>query len=211
MSVEQSCSDPSLGDRGPGDPAPYPDVGWRKPITITLNHTIIPARDKEAAARFFAEIFGLRFEGSGGHFAPVRVNDTLTLDFADAKGTIASQHYAFHVSDAEFDAILQRVNDAGLAFGSGPWSLEDGKLNDLNDRRCLCPGLERTHGRKPRRTIGSLAYSNLASYLQGNSHADRTYTIRIGRIIKRLSGAALSILERAYLPRSTSDPNNIAP
>ena len=30
-------------------------------------------------------------------------------DFADAKGTIASQHYAFHVSDAEFDAILQRV------------------------------------------------------------------------------------------------------
>jgi catechol 2,3-dioxygenase-like lactoylglutathione lyase family enzyme len=65
----------------------------------------------------------------------VRVNDTLTLDFADAKGTIASQHYAFHVSDAEFDAILHRVKDAGLAFGSGPWSLEDGKLNDWNGGR----------------------------------------------------------------------------
>ena len=76
-------------------------------MTITLNHTIVWARDKNAAARFFAEIFGLRFEGSGGHFAPVRVNDTLTLDFADAKGTIAGQHYAFHVSDAEFDAILR--------------------------------------------------------------------------------------------------------
>ena len=47
-------------------------------MTITLNHTIVWARDKEGAARFFAEIFGLRFEGSGGHFAPVRVNDTLT-------------------------------------------------------------------------------------------------------------------------------------
>jgi catechol 2,3-dioxygenase-like lactoylglutathione lyase family enzyme len=93
-------------------------------MTITLNHTIVWARDKDAAARSFAEIFGLRFEGSGGHFAPVRVNDTLTLDFADAKGTIAGQHYAFHVSDAEFDAILQRVKDAGLAFGSGPRSLE---------------------------------------------------------------------------------------
>jgi catechol 2,3-dioxygenase-like lactoylglutathione lyase family enzyme len=104
-------------------------------MTITLNHTIVPARDKESAARFFAETFGLRFEGSGGHFAPVRVNDTLTLDFADAKGTIASQHYAFHVCDAEFDAILQRVRDAGLAFGSGPWSLEDGKLNDWNGGR----------------------------------------------------------------------------
>jgi hypothetical protein len=65
----------------------------------------------------------------------VRINNTLTLDFADANGTIASQHYAFHVSHAEFDAILQRVKDAGLAFGSGPWSLEDGKLNDWNGGR----------------------------------------------------------------------------
>ena len=62
-------------------------------MTITLNHTIVWARDKDAAVRFFAKIFGLRFEGLGGHFAPVRVNDTLMLDFADAKGTVASQHY----------------------------------------------------------------------------------------------------------------------
>ena len=67
-------------------------------MTITLNHTIVWARDKDAAARFFAEIFGLHFEGLGGHFAPVRVNDTLTLDFADAKRTIAGQHYAFHAT-----------------------------------------------------------------------------------------------------------------
>jgi catechol 2,3-dioxygenase-like lactoylglutathione lyase family enzyme len=79
--------------------------------------------------------FGLPFEGAGGHFAPVRVNDTLTLDFADAEGAISSQHYAFHVSDVEFDAILQRVKAAGLAFGSGPWSLDDGKLNDWNGGR----------------------------------------------------------------------------
>ena len=104
-------------------------------MTITLNHTIVSARYKDAAARFFAKIFGLRFEGSGGHFALVRVNDTLTLDFDDAKGAITSQHYAFHVSDAEFDAILQRVKDAGLAFGSGPRSLEDGKLNNWNGGR----------------------------------------------------------------------------
>lgn len=104
-------------------------------MTITLNHTIVPAHDKEAAARFFAKIFGLRFEAPGGHFAPVRVNDTLTLDFADAAGPIASHHYAFHVSDAEFDAILRRVKAAGLAFGSGPRSLADGKLNDWNGGR----------------------------------------------------------------------------
>ena len=105
------------------------------PMTITLNHTIVWARNKDAAARLFAEIFGLRVESSAGHFAPVRVNDTLTLDFANATGAIAGQHYAFQVSDAEFDAILQRVKDAGLAFGSGPRSLEDGKLNDWNGGR----------------------------------------------------------------------------
>jgi catechol 2,3-dioxygenase-like lactoylglutathione lyase family enzyme len=104
-------------------------------MTITLNHTIVPARDKEAAARFFAQIFGLRFDGPGGHFAPVRVNDTLTLDFADAVEPIASHHYAFHISEAEFDVILQRVQAIGLAFGSGPWSLDDGKLNDWNGGR----------------------------------------------------------------------------
>jgi catechol 2,3-dioxygenase-like lactoylglutathione lyase family enzyme len=107
----------------------------KNPMTITLNHTIVSARDKDAAAHFFAEIFGLPFKGLGGHFAAVRINDTLTLDFADAKGAIASQHYAFHVSDSEFDAILQRVKDAGLAFGSGPRSLRDGKLNDWNGGR----------------------------------------------------------------------------
>ena len=104
-------------------------------MTITLNHTIVWARNKEGAARLFAEIFGLRFADQGGHFAQVRVNDTLTMDFADAKGTVAGQHYAFHVSDSEFDAILQRVKDAGLAFGSGPQSLEDGKLNAWNSGR----------------------------------------------------------------------------
>jgi catechol 2,3-dioxygenase-like lactoylglutathione lyase family enzyme len=52
-------------------------------MTITLNHTIVPARDKEAAARLFAQLFGLRFEGESGHFAPVRVNESLTLLFDD--------------------------------------------------------------------------------------------------------------------------------
>jgi hypothetical protein len=66
-----------------------------------------------------AEMFGLRVQGSGRHFALVRLNDTLTLDWANSRGTVASQHDAFHLSDAE-DAILRRVKDAGLAFGSRP-------------------------------------------------------------------------------------------
>ena len=52
-------------------------------MTITLNHKIVPARDKEATARLFAQHFGLSFEGISGHFAPVRANETLTLLFGD--------------------------------------------------------------------------------------------------------------------------------
>ena len=102
---------------------------------LTLNHTIVPARDKQAAARFFAQIFGLKLEGAGDYFAPVRVNETLTLLFSDEHASFESHHYAFHVSDAEFDAIFGRIREAKLAYGSAPWSLGDGKLNDWNGGR----------------------------------------------------------------------------
>ncbi len=95
-------------------------------MTIVLNHTIVPAHDKHEAARWFAQIMSLRADESNGHFAPVRVNDTLTLLFAD-EASFDQHHYAFHVSDAEFDSILGRVNGKGLAFGGAPWSLDDGK------------------------------------------------------------------------------------
>jgi len=103
-------------------------------MTITLNHTIVPARDKKAAAQFFARIFGLHADPKDGHFAPVRINDTLTLLFDDDE-EFESHHYAFHVSDAEFDAIFGRIREATLAYGSAPWSLDDGKLNDWNGGR----------------------------------------------------------------------------
>ena len=63
-------------------------------MAITLNHTIVPARDKEASARFFAQIFGLKYEGPMSHFAPVRINGELTMDFDNAE-TFELHHYAF--------------------------------------------------------------------------------------------------------------------
>jgi catechol 2,3-dioxygenase-like lactoylglutathione lyase family enzyme len=104
-------------------------------MAITLNHTIVPARDKGAAARLFAQLFGLTYEGREGYFAPVKVNDALTFLFSDETLDFESHHYAFHVSDPEFDAIFRRVQDAGLVYGSAPWSAEDGKLNDWGGGR----------------------------------------------------------------------------
>jgi len=97
-------------------------------MAIVLDHTIVPARDKQASARFFADIFGLNYEGAVSHFAPVRVNESLVLDF-DNWTTFEPHHYAFKVTDAEFDAIFQRVRDAGLRYGSGPFSSDDMNIN----------------------------------------------------------------------------------
>jgi catechol 2,3-dioxygenase-like lactoylglutathione lyase family enzyme len=97
-------------------------------MAIVLDHTIVPARDKEASARFFAQIFGLSYDGPNGHFAPVKINDALTFDF-DNRDTFEGHHYAFHITDAEFDAILERVKAAGRRWGSGPSSHEDGQIN----------------------------------------------------------------------------------
>jgi catechol 2,3-dioxygenase-like lactoylglutathione lyase family enzyme len=97
-------------------------------MAIVLDHTIVPARDKDASARFFAQIMGLTYEGASGHFAPVQVNDSLTFDF-DNRDSFESHHYAFYISDADFDAILARVKAAGRTFGSGPRTPEDGEIN----------------------------------------------------------------------------------
>jgi hypothetical protein len=82
----------------------------------------VPAHDKAASAKFFARIFGLPFEESTvGYFAPVRVNDSLTMDFADST-RIEVHHYAFKVSEEDFDAIFGRIQAEAIPYGSGPYS-----------------------------------------------------------------------------------------
>jgi catechol 2,3-dioxygenase-like lactoylglutathione lyase family enzyme len=108
-------------------------------MTMRLDHTIVPAKDKVAAAEFFAEIFGLTVKPGQGHFAQVQINESLTFDFADepepwgGRGfdprTGRSHHYAFHVDEAEFDAILDRVKAKAIPYGSGPYSHADGQIN----------------------------------------------------------------------------------
>jgi catechol 2,3-dioxygenase-like lactoylglutathione lyase family enzyme len=103
-------------------------------MAITLNHAIVPVRDKVAGAKFFAHIFGLK-RGRTHYFSPVRINKSLTLLFSDEDAKFESHHYAFHVGNREFDAILRRIKQAKIAFGSAPWSLDDGKLNDWHGGR----------------------------------------------------------------------------
>ena len=103
-------------------------------VTIELDHTIVPSRDKEAAARFFSRIFGLSYNGPVSHFAPVRVNENLTLDF-DQASDFEPHHYAFKVSEVEFDAIFDRIKADGIIYGSVPGSLEDMQINHRHGGR----------------------------------------------------------------------------
>ena len=103
-------------------------------MTIELNHTIVPSRDKAKAARFFARIFGLEYQGAHSHFAPVQVNDRLTLDF-DQVDEFEHHHYAFHVSDAEFDDIFGRIKSEEIAYGSSPRNHDNMEINQRKDGR----------------------------------------------------------------------------
>jgi catechol 2,3-dioxygenase-like lactoylglutathione lyase family enzyme len=104
-------------------------------VTIELNHTIVPARDKEESVRFYERIFGLRYEGPMGHFAPIKIpSQSLTLDF-DNRESFQAHHYAFKVSEDEFDQIFGRIVEAGLDYGSEPRSPENGEINHWNGGR----------------------------------------------------------------------------
>ena len=97
-------------------------------MTIQLVHTIVPSRDKVAAAKLLGELLGVPWAPSGiGPFAPVYVNDGLTLDFIDTEEHFPIYHFCFRVSQQDFDAILGRIKAAGIRFRStvhGPWDMK---------------------------------------------------------------------------------------
>jgi catechol 2,3-dioxygenase-like lactoylglutathione lyase family enzyme len=99
-------------------------------MSVKLNHTIVHSRDPRAASGFFAEVFGLPAPVPFGPFLGVQVGNEVTLDFLDADGMeIQTQHYAFLVSEAEFDQIFGRVKARGLAYFADPGKRHAGQIN----------------------------------------------------------------------------------
>lgn len=103
-------------------------------MAISLNHTIINVKDNVKSAKFYEKIFGFEFVKVWGHFAVVKVNETLTFDFL-TKERFSKQHYAFKVSEAEFDETFARVKEHNLPYGSSPYDRENGKINDNDGGR----------------------------------------------------------------------------
>ena len=99
-------------------------------MTVKLNHTIVHSRDPRAAANFFAEVFGLDKPVPFGPFLDVEVGNEVTLAFLDAEDMeIQVQHYAFLVSEPEFDQIFGRVKARGLKYWADPGQKQEGQIN----------------------------------------------------------------------------------
>ena len=98
-------------------------------MTIQLNHTIVAARDSELSARFLTDLFDLPAAVPFGPFLAVEMANGVTLDYLDSEGSIASQHYAFLGSEAEFDAIYGRIQQQGLEHWADPGRSRPGEIN----------------------------------------------------------------------------------
>ena len=97
-------------------------------MVVQLNHTIVSVRDKRESATFLAEILGLAEPTPYGPFLVVQVDNDVSLDFADDHGPVHPQHYAFLVSDSDFDQIFGRIRDRGLPYWADPGRRQPGEI-----------------------------------------------------------------------------------
>lgn len=98
-------------------------------MSITLNHTIVYARNRDASAAFLAGILGLPEPKPFGPFLAVQLDNGVTLDFCSDGHQTRPEHYAFLVSEAEFDCILARIQSRGLPYWADPFHRREGEIN----------------------------------------------------------------------------------
>jgi len=98
-------------------------------MTVELNHTIVAAHDKLASATFLTDLLGLPAPTPFGPFQMVALGNGVSLDFVDTLDDITPQHYAFLVSESDFDAIFGRIQARGLKYWAEPVHKQPGEIN----------------------------------------------------------------------------------
>jgi catechol 2,3-dioxygenase-like lactoylglutathione lyase family enzyme len=94
-----------------------------------LNHTIVWCRHKARSAAFLTDMLGLPAAKSFGPFLVVELDNGVSLDFHDVDGAIARQHYAFLISEGEFDEVFTRIQNQELSYWADPGRQEPGAIN----------------------------------------------------------------------------------
>jgi catechol 2,3-dioxygenase-like lactoylglutathione lyase family enzyme len=98
-------------------------------MAVKLNHTLVHARDQRASADFYASVFGFGKPVPFGPFLDVETANEVTLAILETDEKFEPQHYAFLVSDAEFDRIFGRIKARGLAYWADPAKTRKGETN----------------------------------------------------------------------------------
>jgi extradiol dioxygenase family protein len=106
-------------------------------MAVELNHTIVHARDSAASARFLADILGLPAPRPFGPFMVVDTANGVSLDFIETDEPMLIEHYAFLVSEAEFDDIFARIRERGLDYWADPRLSRKGEINRNDGGRGL--------------------------------------------------------------------------
>ncbi|HSD43128.1 MAG TPA: VOC family protein [Burkholderiales bacterium] len=104
-------------------------------MTVKLNHTIVYARDKHASAEFLAKVLGLPAPVPFGPFLGVQLHNDVTLDFLDAEGKVTPQHYAFLISETEFDEIFGRIRARRRPYWADPGQSQRSEINTRDGGR----------------------------------------------------------------------------
>ncbi|MDN5852838.1 MAG: VOC family protein [Actinomycetia bacterium] len=106
-------------------------------MSVALNHTIVNVTDRDGAARHVAELLGLPEPTEFGPFAVVEVANGVSLDFMSQRSAVTPQHYAFLVSEEEFDQIHGRVRASGIDWWADPGHNRPGEINTNDGGRGL--------------------------------------------------------------------------
>jgi catechol 2,3-dioxygenase-like lactoylglutathione lyase family enzyme len=93
-----------------------------------LNHTIVNVPDQAASARFASEVLGLDPPSTFGPFLVVETGNGVSLDFMESDGA-DPQHYAFLVTEADFDDIFGRIRDQDIEHWADPGCTQPGEIN----------------------------------------------------------------------------------
>lgn len=94
-----------------------------------LNHTIVWCSDKVRSSQFLTDILGLQPARTFFHFLVVDLSNGVSLDYYQKEGSVSQQHYAFLVSDEEFDAAFKRIRERGLEYWADPARSQPGQVN----------------------------------------------------------------------------------
>jgi catechol 2,3-dioxygenase-like lactoylglutathione lyase family enzyme len=98
-------------------------------MAVDLNHTIVWSTDKKASAEFLADLLGLAPPTPYGPFLCVETANGVSLDYDDRHAPVAPNHYAFLISEEEFDAVFERVRERGIRYWADPGHTQEGVIN----------------------------------------------------------------------------------